>query len=150
MEGLTMGITDLMPQTMLMKAVVAAVALAILEAPAMYLYASRAAVEADLTKSQASLATANTNLGTTRAQLASSQSDLKACGSAAKASSDSIGLMQQRALAAEALAKQLALSNSKQAATFAATIKTRDGQINTAAAGKESCDDALKELRAGR
>lgn len=140
----------MIPGVSLAKVGIALVVLAALEAPAAYLWVSRSAVQADLKKTSVDLATANTNLGTTRAQLATSQADLTTCSAAAKASSDSIAALTTRAQEAETLARQFKAKNAQAQSQLSTLIAKRDGQINAASAAKETCDDALNELRAGQ
>lgn len=130
------------PQTMLMKAVVAAIALAVLEMPAVYLYSSRAGVQHDL-KAKSEAFDKEHKLRT------DAETDLGHCKTAAKESSDSVQAMKDRADAAEALARRLAAANQKAKTQLADLVKQRQAQIDKAGTDKETCDAAIEQLRSG-
>lgn len=127
-----------------------ALALLVVESPAIYLFITRAQVQDQLATVTKKYDVDEQSIGTLRAQLAQSQADLAASQKAAQAASDSVGAyklaMSQAAAAAFAAKAQQA--QAEQALQSLAAKRAQ--QVAAPAAAKESCDAAIDDLRAGR
>lgn len=126
-----------------------ALAVLLIESPAIYLFITRAQVQDQLASMTQKYDADEQSIGTLRAQLVTSQADLAASQKAAQAASDSVGAYKQAMAQAAAAAFAAKAKQAQAEQSLQALADKRTQQVAAPAAAKESCDAAIADMRAG-